>query len=383
MPKLLHRVPSQHTADRADLEDRVTRAALVARGGLNERGGRASSRRGVLKTGLGAGIGLGATGLLTACSATTGTDTAAASSASGGGGGWTFTDDRGTTVRLGAIPTRVVAYSGAAAALYDFGVPVSGFAGVFGPTKRPDGAADPMAGRLPVDRLTVLGEAYGEFDVARYAQLDPQLLITNMWEKDSLWYVPEASSSKIEKLAPTIGITVSGTPLTKPLAEYERLAALLGANLASSQVVAAKSAYEQAAESLRTNAKSNGSIRVMAASASADLLYVADPSVYPDLSYFRQLGVDLITPDNVQGGFFESLSWENAGKYAADVILLDDRTSALQPKDLTGKPTWTRLPAVRAGQTVGWASELRYSYAALGPVLAGFATALGDARKVA
>jgi iron complex transport system substrate-binding protein len=121
---------------------------------------------------------------------------------------------------------------------------------------------------------------------------------------------------------------------------------------------------------------------VLAASASADLLYVADPSVYPDLAYFRQLGVDLITPDNVQGGFFESLSWENAGKYAADVILLDDRTSALQPKDLAGKPTWTRLPAVKAGQIVGWASELRYSYAALGPVLAGFATALGSARKV-
>ena len=372
MPKLLHRVPSRHTAGRAGLGELAVRA---------ERGDYAPSRRGVLKTGLGTGIGLGAAGLLTACSATTGTDVAATSSTSAGG--WAFTDDRGTHVRLATTPTRVVAYSGTAAALYDFGVPVSSFAGVFGPTKRPDGTADPMAGGLPVDRLTVLGEAYGEFDVARYAQLDPQLLITNMWEKDSLWYVPQASAAKIGKLAPTIGITVAGTPLTKPLAEYERLAGLLGANLNASRVAAAKSAFEQAAESLRANAKSNGPIRVMAASASADLLYVADPSVYPDLSYFRQLGVDLVTPENVQGGFFESLSWEDAGKYAADLILLDDRTSALQPKDLTGKPTWTRLPAVKAGQIVGWASELRYSYAALGPVLAGFATALGGARKAA
>lgn len=373
MPKLPPHTPSRRAADHAAPGLPTATAA---------RRGYAPSRRRMLKTGLGAGIGLGTAGLLAACSATTtGVDAAATSSASGGA--WTFTDDRGTTVRLAATPTRIVAYTGTAAALYDFGVPVASLAGVFGPTKQSDGSADPMAGSLPVDKLTVLGEAYGEFDVAEYAQLDPQLLITNMWEKDALWYVPDASTSKIEKLAPTLGITVANTPLTKPLADYERLAGLLGADLNASAVSTAKAAYQRAAEALRTTAKQKGSIRVLAGSASADLFYVSDPSVYPDLSYLRQLGVDLVTPDDVQGGFFEDLSWENVGKYAADIILLDDRTSALQPKDLAGKPTWTRLPAVKAGQIVGWASELRYSYQALGPVLAGFATALGDARKVA
>jgi iron complex transport system substrate-binding protein len=337
----------------------------------------------MLKTGLGAGIGLGTAGLLAACSATTsGVETAAAGSASGGGA-WTFTDDRGTTVRVPATPTRIVAYTGTAAAVYDSGVPIASLAGVFGPTKQSDGSADPMAGSLPVDKLTVLGEAYGKFDVARYAQLNPQLLITNMWEKEALWYVPDASTSKIEKLAPTLGITVANTPLTKPLAAYERLAGLLGADLNAGAVSTAKAGYQRATESLRTTAKAKSTIRVPAGSASADLFYVADPSVYPDLSYLRQLGVDLVTPTDVQGGFFEDLSWENVGEYAADIILLDDRTSALGPKDLTGKPTWTRLPAVKAGQIVGWAGELRYSYQVLGPVPAGFATALGDARKVA
>jgi iron complex transport system substrate-binding protein len=377
MPKLPPHTPSRRAAGHcAPAPGLGPTAAATARRGY------APSRRRILKTGLGTGIGLGTAGLLAACSATTsGLDTAATSSASGGA--WTFTDDRGTTVRLAATPTRIVAYTGTAAALYDFGVPVASLAGVFGPTKQSDGSPDPMAGNLPVDKLTVLGEAYGEFDVAEYAQLDPQLLITNIWEKGSLWYVPDASTSKIEKLAPTLGITVADTPLTKPLAAYERLAGLLGADLNASAVSTAKAAYQRAAESLRTTAKVQSSIRVLAGSASADLFYVADPSVYPDLSYLRQLGVDLVTPNDVQGGFFENLSWENVDKYAADIILLDDRTSALQPKDLTGKPTWTRLPAVKAGQIVGWASELRYSYQALGPVLAGFATALGDARKVA
>lgn len=337
------------------------------------------SRRRVLKTSVGAGIGLGTIGLLGACSATT--TASAASSASGGSGPWTFTDDRGTTVRLDSAPTKVVAYTGTAAALYDFGV--TGIVGVFGPTKQANGKADPMAGDLPVDRLTIIGNAYGEFDVAKYAELDPQVLITDMWEKDSLWYVPAASLSKIEKLAPTIGITVASEPLTTPLARIETLAGLLGADLTAAAAVSAKTAFQKAVEQLRGAAKSNGTIKVMAASASADLLYVSDPEVYPDLSYYQQLGVSFIEPTNVVGGFFESLSWENAGKYQPDVILLDDRTGTLQPKDLTGKPTWTRLPAVTADQIVAWNSEPRYSYTAIGPIVQGFATALRNAKKVA
>jgi iron complex transport system substrate-binding protein len=337
------------------------------------------SRRRVLKSGLGAGLGLGAIGLLGACSATVST---ADASSSASGGPWTFTDDRGTAVRLDSAPTKVVAYTGTAAALYDFGV-TDRIVGVFGPTKQADGKADPMAGNLPLDKLTVLGNAYGEFDVAKYAELNPQLLITDMWEKDSLWYVPAASLSKIDKLAPTIGITVASEPLTTPLARYEKLAGLLGADLTASAVATAKTSFQQAVEQLRSAAKSKSTIKVMAASASADLLYISNPKIYPDLSYFEQLGVSFIQPTNVVGGFFESLSWENAGKYQADVILLDDRTGTLQPADLTGKATWTALPAVKADQIVAWNSEPRYSYTAIGPIVQGFASALQNAKKVA
>jgi iron complex transport system substrate-binding protein len=339
------------------------------------------SRRRVLKTGLGAGLGLGTAGLLGACSATVSTADVS-SRGSGGSGAFSFTDDRGKTVRLGSSPTRVIAYSGTAAALYDFGV-TDRIVGVFGPTELADGKADPNAGNLPVDKLTILGNAYGQFDVAKYAELNPQLLITNMWEKDSLWYVPAASLSKITELAPTIGITVASEPLTTPLARYEKLAGLLGADLTASAVTSAKAQFEQVVEQLRSTAKSKGTITVMAASASADLLYVSDPKVYPDLSYYRQLGVSFIEPTNVVGGFFENLSWENAGKYQADLILLDDRTGTLQPADLTGKATWAQLPAVKANQIVGWNSEPRYSYQAIGPIVDGVATALRNSKKVA
>ena len=117
------------------------------------------SRRRVLKSGLSAaGLGLGAIGLLGECSATVSTADASSSTT---GGPWTFTDDRGTTVRLDSAPTKVVAYTGTAAALYDFGV-TDRIVGVFGPAEQANGASDPMAGNLPVNRLTILGNANSE-----------------------------------------------------------------------------------------------------------------------------------------------------------------------------------------------------------------------------
>ena len=76
------------------------------------------------------------------------------------------------------------------------------------------------------------------------------------------------------------------------------------------------------------------------------------------------------------------LDWENADKYGADLILLDSRSSALQPKDLTGKPTWQQLPAVKAGQVVPWLSEVRFSYAGCAPLVEQLAGALDRAKKV-
>ena len=119
---------------------------------------------------------------------------------------------------------------------------------------------------------------------------------------------------------------------------------------------------------------------ILAASASADTLYVSDPAVYPDLSYFRSLGVDIIVPGRVTGGFFENLSWENADKYPADLILLDNRTSALQPEALAAKPAWSQLPAVKAGRITPWLSEPRFSYAGCAPLIESLAEAVKDAR---
>ncbi|MBH1936536.1 ABC transporter substrate-binding protein [Streptomyces sp. AV19] len=330
------------------------------------------SRRGLLAAGGALGIGA----FLTAC----GGGSAKSSQDSGGSGGpWTFKDDRGTTAKAGRTPKRIVAFTGTAAALHDFGVEC---VGVFGPTKLKDGKPDPQAGDIDVDKVTILGNTWGEFAVEKYAALDPELIVTNMFDPGALWYVPDESKDKILRLAPSVALTSARVPLTEPIKRHAELAASLGADLKAKKVTEAKARFEKAAETLRRTAKSRR-IKVMAASGSADLFYVSNPAVNADLMYFRELGVDFVVPQKLdKGGYFESLSWENANKYEADLIILDSRTSSLQPKDLAAKPTWAKLPAVEAGQVSPWLSEPRFSWAGSAPLLDNLTAALEKAKKL-
>jgi iron complex transport system substrate-binding protein len=320
--------------------------------------------------------GIGAGALVTACGGGGGSGPAK------GGGSWAFTDDRGRKAGARGRPRRVVAYVGTAAALRDLGVGDQ-IVGVFGPTKLKDGRPDPLAGSLDVGKVTILGNTFGEFNIEKYAGLRPDLLVTNMYLPNALWYVPDNSKDKIAALAPSVAITAAKVPLTDPLRRYEDLAAALGADLKARQVTDAKARFERASETLRAAARANGGLKVMAASASPDLFYVSDPNANADLRYFRSLGVDLIVPGKVSAqGFFEGLSWENADKYPADLILLDSRTSALQPRDLGAKPTWAKLPAVKAGQITPWQSEPRFSHAGCAPLIESLAAAVQKAKKV-
>ncbi|MGA4541913.1 ABC transporter substrate-binding protein [Uniformispora flossi] len=333
---------------------------------------------------LAAGAALGVGALAAACgSSSDDTGPAAApggSGAPGGDGPWSFVDDRGKTVGTKARPKKIVAFVGTAAALHDYGIACTG---VFGPTKTADGKPDVQAGDLDIGKLKVLGNTWGEFSLENYAALQPDLLVSATYDKDTLWYVPDDSKDKILAVAPSVALNVSGVPLTEPLRRHAELAAALGADPNAAKTLADKQRFEAAAETLRQAAKAAGGIKVMAASGSPDLFYVSTPAPSADLRYFAELGVDFVLPKNVdRQGYFESLSWEAVGTYQADVIILDNRSTALQPQGLAGKPTWRELPAVKAGQVVPWVSEPRYSYAGCAPLLEQLAATLQKARKL-
>ncbi|MBL1098941.1 ABC transporter substrate-binding protein [Streptomyces coffeae] len=331
------------------------------------------SRRGLLAAG--GAVGLGA--LVTACGSKGGSD----SGDGGKGGSWSFTDDRKKKITGDSAPEHIVAYIGAAAALYDFGIDQQ-ITGIFGPSKLKNGKPDVQAGDFPVDHAKSLGNVWGQFNVEKYASLTPDLLITNMYDPGALFYIPDDSKKKILDLAPSAAITTGRVSMVEPIKRYAELAKALGADLQAKKVTEAKKRFEKASEELRTTVKSHR-IKVMACSASADLFYVSNPKINADLIYFSELGVDFVQPQKTdKGGYFESLSWENADKYDADVLFLDNRTATLQPEALTGKPTWSKLPAVKADQIAPWSSEPRFSYAGAAPLIESLTKAIQDAKKV-
>ncbi|AUH41791.1 ABC transporter substrate-binding protein [Streptomyces sp. CMB-StM0423] len=326
------------------------------------------SRR-TLLTSAGA-LGLGA--LLAAC----GGDAASG----GSGGGWSFTDDRGEKAETGRRPEKIVAFVSSAAALYDYGVTCTA---IFGPSKPIDGKPNPQAGDLDPAELESLGEAWGEFNVEKYAALGPELLISNMFPPPDLWFVPEESRKKIFALAPAIGIKGAHTSLKEPLRRYEELAKALGGDTTGAQAGADKKRFKDAEKRLRSVAKANRGLKVLAMTGDQDNMYVAVPGSYTDLHYFRDLGVDVVEgKKSDEFGFWEFLSWENTDKYHADLIMVDNRTQAMTPAALAEKPTWSRLPAVEAGQTTPWSMEERYSYRGFAPVLERLADAIENAEKL-
>jgi iron complex transport system substrate-binding protein len=339
------------------------------------------SRRGILAAG--GALGLGAA--LAACGDDDTKSTGSGEPASGSAksGPWSFKDDRGTTVKLAAIPANIVAFTGVAAALFDYGIQVKG---VFGPTKTAAGKADVQAGDMDVSKVTVLGNAWDEFNVEKYAALAPDVLVSTMFDSaGTLWYVPEASKDKIAKLAPSVGISVYDRQLTAPLQRMWELAESLGADMKAAAVTDAKKKFEAAAARLRAAAKAKPEIKVMAGSASAELFYVSGTDLSIDLEYFKSLGVNFVEPPESAkaqgGGWYESLSWENVDKYPADIIMMDDRSSTIQPADIT-EATWKKLPAVKAGQVIARSPEPILSYDKCVPLLDNLAAALEKAKKV-
>ncbi|MBG0821801.1 ABC transporter substrate-binding protein [Planomonospora sp. ID91781] len=336
------------------------------------------SRRGVLAVGLGAAL-----FALAACGGqpeTTSPAAGAASSAAAEAGPWTFTDDRGKKIDLPKRPTRVVAQVGAAAALWDFGVrPIA----VFGPHRLKDGSKDPQVGPVDITKVESLGNVWDEFNVEKYISLQPELLVSGMYtaDKDTLWYVPEKSAATIEQVAPTLGVRLVGKTLPEVIGRYGEIAAALGADLNAPDVTAAKAKFEAAGKALPTPEAKKLKIMVMAGG--PDSLWVADPKDHVDVGHFKELGLDVVVPEKVdETGFWQTLSWENADTYEADVILVDARTQSMKVEEMMKKPTFAKLPAVKAGQVYPWHAEERYSYQGYASVLEELAANLAKAKKL-
>jgi iron complex transport system substrate-binding protein len=299
------------------------------------------TRRQVLTAGLAAGA-----ALLVGCRSA-GKDT----------GGWTFIDDRKQTVRLPKRPTRIVAYSTAAAALHQWGVtPV----GVFGDDPR----EDPALADFPWDESDVVGSVYGEIDMATLLSLKAELIV-------SQWYPPPADSplfgfkdlaqqKRIGSRVPIVGL--NGRLIApKQIDRFRDLARALGSDTMAEATVRARAGFLRAAGRLSETARRKSNLRIIAVSGDESTMYVAKLADFGDLGFYRRRGVPLVSAETSHA-YWDRFAWGHAAKYPADGILYDARSIFLPFKAAKAIPAFAALPAVRANQIARWHVDPPPSY---------------------
>ncbi|MFJ7269146.1 ABC transporter substrate-binding protein [Streptomyces sp. NPDC099050] len=322
---------------------------------------------------------LAASGLLVACGSGDDkkkTDSAKPSTSAAPAGPWSFTDDRGKKIELPKRPERIVAQAHPAAALWDFGIkPV----GLFGPQKTADGKPSPQIGNIDLTKTESVGTAFGEIQLEKLIALKPDLIVTIAYGP-MVWYLPEEVYAKVEKIAPIAVIQLMGVAVPDAVKRFGELAAALGADPNSPEIAKAKADFEAAAESVKKAAAAKPDLSVAVVSGTKDTLFVADPTFHGDVKYFEQLGVKLVKPQTPEAGF-ESLSWEQGGKYKADLLLEDARPEGgLDNEQMKAAyPTWKASPAVVAGQVEPWQTETPFTYQRFTKVLTDLAAAIGKA----
>jgi iron complex transport system substrate-binding protein len=182
-----------------------------------------------------------------------------------------------------------------------------------------------------------------------------------MYESPQLWWIRKDVAARVSQVAPTVGIRAGGIPIREPITQIEQLAAAAGADLGAPTVAEARQRYEQAGARMKAAVAAKPGLMVRVMMASLQTLYISRPANSADLLYFQQLDLDIVKPTSA-GPYFEELSWEEARKYPADLILHDARPSVITPAQLTAIPTWNELPAINAGQVGPWRAEAAFSH---------------------
>ncbi len=325
---------------------------------------------------------LGAGGLaafvLTGCNASAGSGSGTETGPTTTATGFSYTDARGKVIELSAIPTVVVAQSTAAASLWDAGYRVKG---AYGELKTTDGTLDFQAGNLDLSQLEVVGSTYGEFNLEKYAAMGPQLLIDMSFDDSTLWYVPTDSASKVEAIAPTLGLKMVGRNMLQVIEQVMELAGKLGADTAAA-TADAKPAFDAAVEKIKAAVAAQPELTVLGISRAADQAYIANADQHPDFAFMKTLGVKFVEAGGKPTDYFTEISYEKLDSYAGDVIF-DDARSYATKGDSDQQSTWQALAAVKAGQIVEWKAAAPYSYASYGPLFSTYADALTTATRVA
>ncbi len=283
-----------------------------------------------------------------------------ASSSTPAAGPWSYTDGSGATVTLDTTPKRIVAHAGSAAALIPLGIrPVGIYADQ--PIDQ-----DPALRGLDLTGIEIVGEAWGVINVEKVAALDPDLILAEWWPLEQAYSGMEESTGAkdtLPKIAPVAGPAQS-TSIVTLIEDYEKLAASLGADVDLPAAADAKARFGTSLASFKAAVEAKPNLSVLAVSPSADAIYVAAPAGAAELSDFVGWGLNITAPAVADDrGYWETLSWENAGKYQPDLLLIDDRFGPSTLQAAQQQPTWNLMKAAEAGAVVDWPAYWLRNYA--------------------
>ena len=268
-------------------------------------------------------------------------------------GPWTFTDDLGKTVTLDHQPTKIVGQNETMVSLMNYGVDPIGTFGSFDITK------DARYKDLDVSGITQVGTEFGAFDMEKLAELQPDLIIADVYPVDEKGTIdttqPDFGFSdleqqkQIEKIAPIVTVVMGGSG-DDVMNSIVKLSTALGAD--ENTLASSKAAYDDASAKLKQVAEES-KLKVATVYADADGYYVVKADEDPALDLYKELGVDFVEP-TPEGYYWGIYSWENAGKVGGDVILLNQ--SGYQKDELSKQPTLADTAAITSDQVYPWLS---------------------------
>lgn len=323
---------------------------------------------------------------LAALASCSGSEEPPTSSSSGGGadgavtrpeGPWTFEDDRGETIELDQAPTVIAADAATAGGLWEYGIDIDG--GVFGDIVLPDGTPSPGIGLASPDDFESVGTGT-QINIEQIAAEQPDVIIGAMWDDTQFYGIDAEQLDEVEAIAPLIGIRVDDRLVTEPLGRVAELAEALGAD-PDGKLAEAKADFDEASDAFAAANEAQPDLLVAAVSGSATEMYVAYPPKWPDLSYYQSLGLEMVEPEDhpTSGGFWETLSWEEAGKYPVDLVMADGRGGSLESIKAQIPAVALSMPALDADQIVIWPAVHAYGYGAFAEILTDLTTAVTEA----
>lgn len=266
---------------------------------------------------------------------------------------WEFLDDRGRLAAAAQVPSRLVTYIQAGAALFDHGIrPV----GLFGSNHDGDGDGDgadaAKGGTLPLDDIAYLGSG-ARLGVDAVLQADPDLVVAVTYGGDQVYGLDPDKAKHVEERVPLVVLDVGqGRSLGDVRERFTALARSLGAR----EDPSGAAELDRAERRLRMLAAEATGVRVLALSpATPDSVHLARPRTWPDLRALADCGVTLVEPEAGPGANWSTVDWRVAVSLEPDIVLTDVRANALPLDRLGGVEAWETV-AARAG-LVPWNPE--------------------------